>query len=222
MKRLSLVTFLLGFLWAFPFLAGAGYLYLRYGHPPVATADTPFPFEAQIVKIPLNARINRQLSPSPFHLNADDLTAGARLYVDHCAVCHGTLTHDSVIAQGMFPPPPALWSKKGSHGTTGVSDDKPGDIYWKVANGIRLTGMPSFDHILTQTQMGQVSLLLKRAGQPLPTPIATILQQTNTTKLEEPEKTHGPEAEGWSGERQREPANQSISRRSYRPDRDAR
>jgi len=25
----------------------------------------------------------------------------------------------------------------------GVSDDEPGETYWKVANGIRLTGMPA-------------------------------------------------------------------------------
>ena len=69
--------------------------------------------------------------------------------------------------------------KKDTNGTIGVSDNKPGAIYWKVANGIRLTGMPAFDHILNQTEMWQVSLLLKRAGQPLPAPITAILEQTS-------------------------------------------
>ena len=43
----------------------------------------------------------------------------------------------------------------------GVSDDEPGETYWKVANGIRLSGMPAYTHILTETQMWQVSLLPK-------------------------------------------------------------
>jgi thiosulfate dehydrogenase len=185
MKRFSQGAFLLGFLFAFPFLAASGYLYLRYGHPPVATADTPFPFEEQIVQIPLDARIDRQLSPTPFQPSAGDLIAGAHLYTDHCAMCHGTPTHDAAIAQGMFPPPPALWKKKDTHGTIGVSDNKPGAIYWKVANGIRLTGMPAFEHILNQTEMWQVSLLLKRAGLPLPAPITAILEETRRARAEE-------------------------------------
>ena len=53
----------------------------------------------------------------------------------------------------------------------GVSDDPPGETYWKVANGIRLTGMPSYKGVLTDTQMWQVSLLLANADKPLP-PVA--------------------------------------------------
>ena len=45
----------------------------------------------------------------------------------------------------------------------GVSDDPPGETYWKVANGIRLSGMPSYKDLLTETQMWQVSLLLANA-----------------------------------------------------------
>jgi mono/diheme cytochrome c family protein len=43
-----------------------------------------------------------------------------------------------------------------------------GETYWKVRNGIRLTGMPSFDNLLNQTQMWQVSVLLAHADKPLP------------------------------------------------------
>jgi mono/diheme cytochrome c family protein len=70
----------------------------------------------------------------------------------------------------MFPEAPPLWETH-HHGTetiVGVSDDPPGETYWKVANGIRLTGMPSFKDLLTQDQMWQVSLLLANADKPLP------------------------------------------------------
>jgi thiosulfate dehydrogenase len=46
---------------------------------------------------------------------------------------------------------------------TGVTDDEPGESYWKVANGIRLTGMPGFRPALSETQMWQVSLLVANA-----------------------------------------------------------
>ena len=45
----------------------------------------------------------------------------------------------------------------------GVTDDEPGETYWKVANGIRLTGMPGFNQQLSTTEMWQVSLLLAHA-----------------------------------------------------------
>jgi mono/diheme cytochrome c family protein len=58
-----------------------------------------------------------------------------------------------------------------------VSDDPAGETYWKVANGIRLTGMPAFKKTLTDTQMWQVTLLLKNADQQLPDPVTKILTQ---------------------------------------------
>ncbi len=59
----------------------------------------------------------------------------------------------------MFPTPPTLLEGKG------VTDDPAGETYWKVANGIRLTGMPAFQTSMTTTQMWQVSLLLAKANQ---------------------------------------------------------
>lgn len=50
-----------------------------------------------------------------------------------------------------------------------------GETYWKVANGIAQAGMPAYQHLLTETQMWQVSLLLKNADQQLPDPVMGIL-----------------------------------------------
>jgi len=44
-----------------------------------------------------------------------------------------------------------------------VTDDPVGETYWKVSNGIRMTGMPGFGEMLTQAQMWQVSQLLAHA-----------------------------------------------------------
>jgi hypothetical protein len=57
----------------------------------------------------------------------------------------------------MFPKPPKLMEGKG------VTDDSPGETYWKVAGGIRMSGMPGFDKTLSATQMWQVTLLLANA-----------------------------------------------------------
>jgi thiosulfate dehydrogenase len=64
--------------------------------------------------------------------------------------------------------PPELFHGKG------VTDDPPGETFWKVANGIRLTGMPSFTQSLSETQMWQISLTLANADK-LPNSVTTIL-----------------------------------------------
>jgi thiosulfate dehydrogenase len=165
---------LLGSVLAVVVIAGGAAVYLRWGSPPVATADKPFPFEEQIVSVPLDARIARQMQQPPFGIGEDVYEGGARVYRQDCAACHGTPGHDVPYAQYMYPAPPQLWKKRVGKATA-VSDDEPGQTYWKVQNGIRLTGMPGFGHVLTDTEMWQVSLLLKNSDQQLPDPVMKIL-----------------------------------------------
>ncbi len=173
-SRLTIITHgLVGFLLAFPCIAAAAYIYIRYGHPPVATGDKPFPDEKTIVHIPLNARIHRDLIALPFSPTASDLASGADVYVKRCAVCHGIPNRDSSFGKWEYPPSPQLW-KKHPGGAVGVSDDPANVSYWKIENGIRLTGMPSFKHTLTTNQMWQVSFLIAQADQPLSPAIASV------------------------------------------------
>lgn len=141
--------------------------WLQWGHPPVAVADPPLPYERQLTHIPLKARIAREMPGKP-PIPADEanLLAGAEVYRDQCAACHGFHGQPSTFGAHMFPNAPALWEKHRN--AVGVSNDPPGETYWKVANGIRLTGMPSFKDTLSETQIWQVSVLLANADKPLP------------------------------------------------------
>ena len=51
-----------------------------------------------------------------------------------------------------------------------------GETYWKVENGIRLSGMPAFKGTLTPAQMWQVSTLLANADKQLPPAALEILK----------------------------------------------
>jgi len=165
----------LGFLLGVAVVAGGAAAYLRWGPLPVATADKPFPLEKEIVITPLKARIASQMQPAPFGIGEDVFEGGAHVYRAQCAACHGTPGHDVAFAKSMYPAAPQLWKKHARNNVVGVSDDEPGETYWKVANGIRLSGMPAFNQVLTDTQMWQVSLLLKNADQQLPDPVMKIL-----------------------------------------------
>jgi hypothetical protein len=149
--------------------------YLRFGALPVATSDKAFPFERAIVSVPLKARIDREMKTTPFGTGEDVYEGGAKVYRAQCAACHGTPGHDVAFARHMYPAAPQLWKKHAKGDVVGVSDDDPGETYWKVANGIRLSGMPAYGQVLTDMQMWQVTLLLKNADQQLPDPVMRIL-----------------------------------------------
>ncbi len=149
-----------------------GFLYFRFGYAPVATAASPMPFEKQLAHIALNARIEKEAPKSiPIGASSENYLAGAHLYRTNCAVCHGLPGQDlQPTAKGMFPKPPQLF--KG----TGVTDDPAGETYWKVCNGIRLTGMPAYTGALSKTEMWQVSLLLANADK-LPESAKNLLKE---------------------------------------------
>jgi mono/diheme cytochrome c family protein len=151
--------------------------WLRFGDVPVAVADPPLPQERLLTGMPLHARIGRELVKTP-PIQADEvnLVVGAEIYRDHCAACHGLHGKPSRFGAHMFPVAPPLWEKHHNDSVVGVSDDPPGETYWKVANGIRLTGMPAYKGVLTENKMWQVSLLLAHADKPLPPAAVEILR----------------------------------------------
>jgi thiosulfate dehydrogenase len=135
------------------------FFYFSSGSAPVATAAPPMPFEKTLASLALHARLDKEM-PKSVPISADEAAyvAGAQIYKDDCAVCHGLPGQaQTAIAQGMFPKPPKLMEGKG------VTDDPAAESYWKVAGGIRMTGMPGFDKTLSTTQMWQVSLLVANA-----------------------------------------------------------
>jgi mono/diheme cytochrome c family protein len=165
-----MTRFLLGFVTAFVLIVVAGYGYISLGMAPVATASAPLPFEKKITGMALNARVDKEApKTSPVAASDEAYAAGAQIYRTNCAVCHGLPGQPQTgIAKGEFPKPPNLFQGKG------VTDDPAGETYWKVANGIRLTGMPGFTGSLSTDQMWQVSLLLANADK-LPLAVRTAL-----------------------------------------------
>ena len=136
------------------------FLYIRSGSAPTAATDAPMPFEKFIARGGLHARINKEAPQRDLaSFTTGDLAAGAEVFQRNCAFCHGLPQQPpSAASKGMFPRAPQLFTADDT-----VTDDPPGVTYWKVRNGIRLTGMPSFKDALTDQQMWQVSALMARA-----------------------------------------------------------
>jgi thiosulfate dehydrogenase len=159
------------------------YMYLTSSSAPVATTDSDMPFENFFAHKALNARIAKDMPKIvPVATTEANYLAGAELYKQHCGVCHGLpLSPKTAIATGMYPHPPQLFEGKG------VTDDEPGVTYWKIFNGIRLTGMPGFSKSLSEAQMWQVAILLANADKLPPSAkaalVAPIAGSTETTTV---------------------------------------
>ena len=154
------MKFLAGIVVGVLLVALGAVIYFTSGMAPVGVAAQAMPFERKLARLALHARVEKE-APKTVPIAADEATflAGAQVYQQHCGLCHGLPGMDQgPIGKGMFPKPPHLFRGMG------VTDDEPGETYWKVANGIRLTGMPQFKQSLTDTQMWQVSLLLANAN----------------------------------------------------------
>jgi thiosulfate dehydrogenase len=136
------------------------YFYFSSGSAPVATAATPMPFEKTLARMALHARMDKEM-PKSVPIAADEaaFVAGATDLQRATARCATGWpgAPQTAIAKGMFPDPPKLMDGMG------VTDDPAQETYWKVAGGIRMTGMPGFDKTLSTTEMWQVSVLLANA-----------------------------------------------------------
>lgn len=165
------MKFIVGLLLGVLVVPFGAYLYFTGGRAPVATTDSDMPFEKFLAHKALDARIAKDMVKNvPIQPNEASYLAGAELYKQHCAVCHGVpLSPKSAIATGMYPKPPLLLEGKG------VTDDEPGESYWKIFNGIRLTGMPGFSKSLSETQMWQVALLVRNADKLPPSAKAVLV-----------------------------------------------
>jgi thiosulfate dehydrogenase len=153
--------FIIGFFAAVLAVVGGVGFFIVSGRAPVATADPPLPFEKTLVGMALDAHIGRQpVKESPLPADEANLVAGARVFKSHCAGCHGLPGQsEPTLGARMYPPAPTLFKGQG------VTDDPVFDSYWKVTNGIRLTGMPAFRTRLTDDEIWQVSQLVAHANQ---------------------------------------------------------
>ena len=140
-------------------VAGGGYAVLRAGLIPANADAKPGWFETWAAGTSLDATLAREApkSPNPVALTDANLIVGIDLYGQHCAICHGTAKGEasaSPIAKGEYPAPPQL-------ATNGVEDDPEGYSFWKIAHGIRWTGMPAWEGTLNDEQIWTLALFLK-------------------------------------------------------------
>jgi thiosulfate dehydrogenase len=167
-----MIKFFLGVVVGIGLVVLASYLFVTRGGVFMGTDTKPLPLERTIAGAAITASIGRSADdPSPLPADESNLLAGAKIYMQTCAGCHGRLDQASSGAKAFYPRPPHLLPPG-----KGVTDDPEGATHWVVKNGIRFSAMPSFNQKLSDSEIWQVSLLLRNADK-LPASVQDSLRQ---------------------------------------------
>ena len=176
--RKYLIAFIIGIL----LVPAAFYLYLRSGHAPVATSSSPLPFERFFARLAMRATIPRELPKAEAGPPTEtELVSGAQIYRQYCGICHGLPNHPpTAISKGMYPHPPQFFHSMPAPAYNPELPYRAASpkAYWKVKNGVRLTGMPGFQDSFTEKQIRQVSQFVSNARNLPPAAVAALEGQT--------------------------------------------
>jgi thiosulfate dehydrogenase len=166
-------VFLGGFAAALVLLGLLFFVAVKTGLLPARADARPLPGERWVARTALKAAIAREAPtpPYPYPPTDAEIANGATLYVQNCAVCHGT-AHGTpnAIARGMGPIRPPQFARNP------VDDDPEGVTYWKIEHGIRFTGMPAFSPALDERSIWALTYFLKRVPKELPAAANAIWQ----------------------------------------------
>jgi mono/diheme cytochrome c family protein len=167
-----MIKFFLGVVVGIGLVVLASYLFVARGGIFMETDTKPLPLEERIAGAAITASIGKSADdPSPLPADETNLLAGAKIYMNACAGCHGKLDQASSGAKGFYPLPPHLLPP-----AAGVTDDPVGATHWVVKNGVRFSAMASFNQKLSDSEIWQVSLLLRKADK-LPSSVQDSLRQ---------------------------------------------
>lgn len=90
----------------------------------------------------------KSITPPQLQVDKELLKQGFNIYDSKCAQCHsGPGIERSDIAKGMYPEPPRF--------PDDLEYDEVGEkeIFWTTKNGIKMSGMPSYDKTLDEKEM---------------------------------------------------------------------
>lgn len=138
-------------------LAAAGYFFLG-GFNVAASYEDP-PWIAGLIERVRTASISRRATGTP-PVSVDDqaiIRDGARAYASAgCVNCHGAPGVDwGKFAEGLNPGPPDLVDIAKARSVPA--------IFWVVKNGIRMTGMPSFEKAgVADDQIWRIAAFVKK------------------------------------------------------------
>jgi mono/diheme cytochrome c family protein len=146
--------FILGIVTAI-FILALGLLFALLGFVSVRADNPPSKMETTLAGHAMDASVARAAPKVANPITADEanLAAGARLYRDHCTLCHGDPAHPkSPLADSLNPPAPQFMND--------MADMPENQNFYILEHGIRWTAMPSWKDVLSERQIWQTVTFL--------------------------------------------------------------
>lgn len=133
-------------------------------HGKPSAIETKIANAAKDVVIPLEAESATNPTPN----TPQTLAEGRQTFLAHCALCHSSDGHSqNPLGLAMYPPAMDLTSPH-------VQGWKDQELYWIIQNGIRLTGMPSWQGQITPQQTWQIARYIHALPTMTPQEIAQL------------------------------------------------
>jgi mono/diheme cytochrome c family protein len=153
--------FILGVIVTLLVLFGGAYFYTTTGHfNTQAVGPAPSTFERRTSMKSVDEWVDGHApkQDNPFQPTAENLAAAGKVYDANCAFCHGSLQQPvSPMRKQFYPSVPQL--------LTHTPDDPDGNLFYVVKYGIRFTGMPGWDGVLSDDDIWKTVLFIKNSGQ---------------------------------------------------------
>lgn len=150
--------FIFGVVLTLVVIFGGLYLFVAGGKFPVGADNPPGPYERKLANMAMDEYVDKHApaQANPFQPTADNLMVGAMEYEEHCAMCHGgAKSRISPMRTKFNPPVPQLINH--------IPRDEDAHLWWVTKHGIRLTGMPSWDGVLSDDEIWKVIAFVKNS-----------------------------------------------------------
>jgi thiosulfate dehydrogenase len=147
--------FFLGIIFTLLVLIVGGWLYSRSGRLNFEADQRPSDMERRFALGAVDASIEHRAPDvkDPLPVTDENILAGAHIYANNCAGCHGTPSNsESPFGASFYPPVPQFFKR--------APDMPDNQNFYIVQHGVRWSGMPAWNKTLSEQQMWQVVTFL--------------------------------------------------------------
>lgn len=144
-------NFLFGIVCSVAVILVGAYGCVKKGYVNFGADQQPSFLERHFAMEALDASAERRApdAKNPVPATEDNLVAGAQLYVNHCAGCHGVPSNrESQFSNSFYPNAPGFFKD--------VPDMPENQNFYIIEHGIRWTGMPAWKQTLSDGQVWQL------------------------------------------------------------------
>jgi len=175
--------FIAGVLVTLVALASGAFAVSYLGLYPIGADNAPGPLEHALASRALDeyADKHKPVGDNPIQATSENLMDGAKEYEEHCAFCHGgAKAKNSPMRNKLNPPAPQLIDS--------IPDDDDAWLFWVSKHGVRMSGMPTWDAILSDDEMWKIIAFIKHSDK-LPPEVQSFWQKMAATPGEIEEHT---------------------------------